>query len=241
MTLLVVALLTVGLLAACGDDDSPESTEDAGATTTAADDATEPADDEDETDGEDDADGGDDEAPAGSDQGHCTVRTTGDVEVEFEGPGGNSAVGSDHWLTEEEKLAAAEFLDMDEDEVRRKMEAGEPVFYTVLLNCVQDDDNTLSLLPSQATTLEDFPQAPGTYTIAAENRDEPGVFSILGVIDGVLFSPAGDGTLEITAFDDEHIAGTFTFSAVESFPESGEPRTFDVDGEFDFACTGQSC
>ena len=178
--------------------------------------------------------------PAGSfdsDFGHCNVTLSGDIEAEFEAPGGASAIGSDYFLDEEAIRAALEFLDMSDDEIDAALSDNVPDLFLLLMNCVSADGlYSISLFPGDTTTYDDMPFGPGTYPITPSGlfSGEPGEVGALMTFgeDQASFSVSEPGELVIDEWNDDHIAGSFSFGASEDFVESGG-RTVSVSADFD--------
>ncbi len=96
------------------------------------------------------------EVPVGE-GGGCQGTISGDVNQEFSGPGGSSAVGTDYWYTEDEMREIlrqfAEFGgDLTDEEIEAQVEedmAKDPRLFLLLLNCVSTDGTvSISLSPS---------------------------------------------------------------------------------------------
>jgi hypothetical protein len=180
------------------------------------------------------------EVPVGT--GECAVRITGDEEAEFTSGGGSSAVGTDYWFADEELAAAEEALGAADQERAEN----EPVFFTLLINCgFADDPASISLLPGGDSTYDDVPFGPKTYPIVAGGAlggsAEPGQFSVLITFGGTRsFGVSEEGELRITKFDTSGIEGSFSFAAEEQFGESEDPPQIQVEGTFQFDCTGGS-
>jgi hypothetical protein len=169
------------------------------------------------------------------------VTITGDIELEWEGSDNSSAIGTDHWLSEDERREILEALGNDDDEIDEFIEEGRPIISVLVLNCTGDGTNeNITLLPSGDTTLHDVPQGEGVYPIAdglLGGTAEPGGFSVFFAVEdeGLIATASGEGELVITHWDDERIEGEFTFGIEESFA-TGDPRTAQVHGTFEFTC-----
>ncbi|MEX2081777.1 MAG: hypothetical protein WEC33_09195 [Dehalococcoidia bacterium] len=211
---------------------------------------------------DDDGDGGngdgdDDDGENGDGEqgrGACNVTVSGDIETTFVAPGGAAALGTDYWLSEDQLRSALEFLyefegglseDEQEAEVDRLVEefpGDEVLVYIFLMNCDEPDgENYIGLFPGPDATYADVPFGPATYTIAAgglfgadAGPDEFGALITIQDEDGeqVSFAVSEPGTLMIEEWDDDHVAGTFTFRAEEVLADA-EPREIEVTGNFD--------
>jgi len=134
--------------------------------------------------------------------GSCHVTVTGDVTAEWTAPGGPSSVGYGPWVGQTAGVTMP--IDMD---------AG-----YFILNCQGDGENYVGFMPVGEN---EIPMAPGTYTIQpADNAfgaSEGGQMTTLLGLDGTAtnWGPSQPGTLVITEFDDQHIAGTFTLQVTD--------------------------
>ena len=110
----------------------------------------------------------------------------------------------------------------------------------VFLFSCDNDQAHLTVGVAGKPTAKDVPFAPKKYAIEPDHDARPGDFAIM-----FSAAPAGQpravyrvsapGTLDVTAFDTTHIAGTFHFTA------KGGKGTVTVDGSFDLGCKGISC
>ncbi len=162
----------------------------------------------------------------GNELGSCHVNVTGDITADWTAPGGSAAVGYGPWIPPMPDATLG--IDIDE------------TFF--ILNCGGDDDeNYVGFMPLNSAAI---PMQPATYTIPAATNmigtgDGNGM-SVLITFEGTdtNWGASGEGTLVITEFDDEHIAGTFMVPVTDVLAEmSGEPSEGNavVSGEFDFA------
>lgn len=164
--------------------------------------------------------------------GECEVNVTGDQQVSYKAQGGNTAVGADYWFVSEDELAKLK----------------EPKYYLLIVNCLSgtgDNKNSLSFMPSPATTFKDLPFKPAEYVIPAGGllggAEKPGEMSVLLSVGKSVYKVAEPGKLSITKFDRSGIAGTFSFKAEEGLAE-GTPKKISVSGKFDYACpSGPNC
>ncbi|MGK2964103.1 MAG: hypothetical protein ACSLFM_00690, partial [Tepidiformaceae bacterium] len=201
------------------------------------------------------------ELEGSAEYGSCSVTFAGDERIEIQGDGGPAAVGTDYWYSDDELRSALEQLarfgqssgssappTKTDAEVQREvdeaMDSPEPKLYLLLVNCVDRDDDELSitLFPSGSSTYDDIPFEPGTYAIpASTGASEPGTFGVLFTIGDELYRVSEAGELDITEWDDEGIAGEFSFRAEQMFAE-GNAKKLSVNGKFDFECTdGERC
>jgi hypothetical protein len=227
----VLVVLGAVVLAACGGDDDGG----ADSTTTTPGDAQVAAEDDDDggEDGDDrTADGGtaDDVGELTVPQfdvvndGTCSVSVTGDKQADWTGGGTVADVLVSYWLTDEE----AEFLGDDT--------------FTILFNCTGPSGDSISIFNGQGGTADTVPQAPGTYPMQGGFAEGAVFASLLTLADSETNWGITDdgGTLEITRFDDERIAGTFTAPMEDTLAElSGEASegAIVVTGTFDFPNT----
>lgn len=193
------------------------------------------------------------ELEGSAEYGSCSVTFAGDERIEIQGDGGPAATGSDYWYSDDELRAALEQLarvgsnksDAEvEREVDEAMDSPDPKLFLLFLGCVDRDDRELSitLFPSANSTYDDIPFEPGTYAIpASTGAAEAGTFGVLFTIGDELYRVSEAGELDITEWDDEGIAGEFSFRAEQMFAE-GNAKKLSVNGKFDFECTdGERC
>jgi hypothetical protein len=246
----VSACLCLVLAAACGGDGDDGSAEPESDITPTATSATE------EGPGGDDGDEDGDSPSGDMDLGRCDLTVTGDVTLSGSAGGGASAFGSDYYYTDDEMreilraFAGFGSDDASDDELDALVEeamAEDPRLYILIINCVSEPDFSLSILPSGQATYADIPFGEGTYGIPAGGplggQTAANEFALLLTLEGDdIYQVSEPGELAISRWDEEGIAGTFSFSAVESFAEGGEPNSVSVEGAFEFACTdGSRC
>lgn len=221
-TVAVLSALALTLsLAACGGGDDA-STDDTVETddTTATDDTTST----DDTTATDDTVGAP-EVDTDTSMGTCQVDVTGDVETSFSAGGGVMAVNTEYWLTPEQKEMFGDG------------------FYFII-NCSEDNNDYFGLLAGSNGNADTVPYGPATYTLepsdalfggAGENSPLTIMLTFEG--DEGVWGVAEPGTVEITSFDDEHIAGTVSFAAQDNLADmAGTPeRNIQVEVSFDFA------
>jgi hypothetical protein len=145
--------------------------------------------------------------------GKCDLKVTGALTAEQTTFGGRSATNVTYWMSEDEK----------------KNLMGVDGF---AINCMADKIK-LSLTPIGKPDLQPF--APKKYVFKGGHSD--------GAAISVLFPPQttlGDpnGTVDITAFDKSHIAGTIELSG--KLMGKGAKGSATVSGSFDFKCPGFS-
>lgn len=136
--------------------------------------------------------------PGLTEMGSCHVKVEGDVTAEWTSPGGMSAVGYGPWTPPSAGTIAG--LPMDE------------TFF--ILNCVGEGTNSLNFMPNTGIGI---PMQPATYVIQpasnAFGTSEDGQITVIVGFDGPAgttnWGPSEPGELVITAFDADHIAGTF--------------------------------
>lgn len=129
----------------------------------------------------------------------CHVDVTGDVTASWDSPGGYSAAGYGSWIAPGSAGSTPIVLD--------------DTFF--LINCTGNGNNYVGFGPNDGAGI---PMTPATYPILpADNAfggtDAPHVMDVLIGLDGTTtnWGPSAEGTLVITEFDNEHIAGTFSF------------------------------
>lgn len=142
------------------------------------------------------------------DLGTCKLTATGAVEAEQETPGGRTATNVSYWLTEEE----------------RKNMMGIDGF---VVTC-QGEKIRLQIVPGGGRP-DAMPFAPKKYEIKKGKGD-----ATVSVGFGKAAMTEPDGTIDITAFDARHIAGTLDLTG-KLQPGGG---TVTLKGEFDLICPG---
>lgn len=212
-------------VAACGGSDD-SSSEPSGTSADGETVATVAADDDASADTAAD-DESDDDAPdvvvaPSSGDGSCDVTVTGDKQVDWSGGGTLADVLVSYWYGDAERELVGDS-------------------FSVLLNCVGDDGNSLSIFSSSTADESSVPQAPGTYELTSEGASTGSdLFGVLiSLVDSETNWRVSDpgGTLTITEFDDDSITGTFEFPMEDSLASiSGDPSegTIMVTGNFDF-------
>lgn len=204
------------LLAACGGDDGASEVSSGGSAQTAAPGQTEPADGS----STETVTG---EAPEAEGDDSCRVEVTGDKTASWTTPGGISALNTDYWLPPEQKELFGEG------------------FYFII-NC-DGDGGSVSFFASNDATADSIPFGPATYTLNPANgalgASSEGPISVMFVLadSETNWGVAEPGVLEITAFDDDHIAGTFDFTATDVLYDLAgveSEGTVRVTGSFDY-------
>ena len=229
LTLASVALLS--LTAACGDDSpaaTPDTTVSAEISTTAAaapettaavtdttavvTESTDPASTEAETTTT---------VPAGEDS--CTVNVTGDVNTSWTSGGGYSSVNYGAWIP---PSGGSTPIALDD------------TFFVI--NCTGPGASYVGFAPSVGSHI---PYEPATYTLPASDNlfggsSTPSVMEVLMGLDGTdtNWGPSAEGTLVITEFDENHIAGTFTIPIKDVLGHLNEvdKGTAMITGEFNY-------
>ena len=149
--------------------------------------------------------------------GQCHVDVTGAETVSWDAGGGVAATLIDYWLAEDSREIMGDA-------------------FGFIVNC-SSDLGYVGFLGGSKASAETIPMGGGTYTLQdANNLDTV----INGGIDlegsDALWSPRPGGTLEITALDDTHIAGTFDFSVYDLF--GADDQELHVTGSLDFENPG---
>lgn len=143
--------------------------------------------------------------------GKCTLTATGGVKAEQTTLGGRPATNVSYWMTEAE----------------RKNMMGVDGF---AVNC-HGSDIRFSILPGGGNK-DGMPFAPKKYVFKAGAKGD----ASLAVTFGAKTMDKINGTVDITAFDKTHIAGTVDLSGT-LVPKGGAVK---LKGEFDFKCPGFS-
>ena len=143
--------------------------------------------------------------------GKCDLKTTGALTLSQTSFGGRTATNITYWMSADEKS---------------KM----PGTDGFVLNCM-DKDIKLSVTPIGKPDLQPF--APKKYVFKAGHADGAAV-SVLFPPQTTLADPAG--TIDVTAFDKSHIAGTIELSG--KLVGKGAKGNVTVTGTFDFKCPG---
>ena len=187
----------------------------------------------------------------------CEVQVTGDVTTSFVATRAKSApveemsrlgAAADYWLTDDEIRKGLDMLQRSfassskpptDAEIAAKVDQAmkeDPRVMLLLLNCGKGESH-LTFSPTKGSKYADVPYGPKKYRLTAAD-DKPGDFTLMFPsveIDGQKTGLApGDGTFEITKFDDTGIAGTFTF------PATADGKKVTVAGSFSYACAGGS-
>lgn len=185
----------------------------------------------------------DTDAGADTDLGSCNVTVTGDAELAIEKPAEPVPASSDYWLSEDEMRN--DTLDLVDD-VDERIAAGQQVVVLLQVSC-GDPTGAASVLlnTTDSTTRSDLPQGPGTYQLLDSLASpEPGIAAGLTTDDPFNWQTL-NGSIEITVWDDSHVAGAFEFEAEQAigFVEDGaEQLTATVKGTFDLPCQiGDNC
>ena len=214
----VTTLLAVTLVG-CGGDDGVSTSPTADDTTadTTADDTT----DDMTADTTEDSD--DDDGDGGGGGGECSVDVSGDKTASWTQPGGIMALNMDYWLSEEMKETF-----------------GEDFYFIV--NC-SGDEGSITFIGGELANEETVPFGPNTYVLnpsdsaLGTNETDPIIMMFTLTDSDTNWGVAEPGQLDITAFDDDHIAGTFEFTATDVLYELGgveSEGTVQVTGSFDF-------
>ncbi|CAN5898698.1 hypothetical protein BH11MYX2_BH11MYX2_10790 [soil metagenome] len=151
-------------------------------------------------------------APPPKELGTCNIEVTGDITATQTTPGGKDATNVAYWYTESE----------------RKNMMGVDGY---VVNC-KGDKLRFSLLPGGGK-LDGMPFAPKKFTFVKGKSDGASVMVAFGAKD-TLADP--NGTIEITALDLRHIAGTIDLDG-KVVPGKKVVR---VKGNFDLVCPGLS-
>jgi hypothetical protein len=141
---------------------------------------------------------------------------------ESSGSEGNGAK-SVHWANEAEKAAKASSFSAIPLEI----------------NCSSGDSPSISItLSAQNSTEADVPMAPGSYPIWGRQQSEVSHGQFLTealVFNGRAFD-SRSGTITISEFSTDGVAGSFTLDGAEMNTEEGAP--IHLEGTFEFPCRG---
>jgi len=149
--------------------------------------------------------------PPPADLGSCKLSVSGGITAEQTTPGGKDATNVAYWYTPEE----------------RKNMMGVDGY---VVNC-KGDQFRFSLLPGGGK-LDGMPFAPKKFTFTKGKSDGANVMLAFG--QATLADPSG--TVEITALDSRHIAGTVDLSG-KVVPGNKQIK---LTGSFDLVCPGLS-
>jgi hypothetical protein len=148
-------------------------------------------------------------APPPAPESWCKLSGTGAATFDQTTPGGRSAVSVSYWFSDEE---------------RKKMMGGDG--FSVSCN---GDGIRFSIIPGGKTNKDTAPMKPKTYKLDKGKGD----ISVLATI-GKSQLTAPSGTIDVTAFDGHHIAGTIALAG-KLVPGTGELK---LTGSFDLQCPG---
>ena len=219
----VVALGSL-VIAACGGGGDDSSSSPAGTSGDSDSAATTPAEDVPplDTAAPDDGENAPDlpAAPSSGD-GSCDVQVTGDKQTEWSGGGTLADAGVSYWYGDAEKEIVGDG-------------------FTIILNCVSDGADSLSIVSGSTADEASIPQAPGTYQLTSDGASTGS--DLFGVLIALEDSETNwrvsdpGGTLTITEFDDDSIKGSFEFPMEDSLAEFNgtSEGTIMVTGNFDF-------
>ncbi|MFN0247426.1 MAG: hypothetical protein ACKV2T_11115 [Kofleriaceae bacterium] len=149
--------------------------------------------------------------PPPADLGKCDIEVSGGVSATQSTPGGKDATNVAYWYTAEE----------------RKNMMGVDGY---VVTC-KGDQLRFQLMPGGGT-LDGMPFAPKKFTFAKGKSDGASVLMTIGQTS--LGDPAG--TVEITAIDARHIAGTIDLAG-KMVPGN---KAVKIKGSFDLVCPGLS-
>lgn len=208
----VVVIAALVLAAgACGDDDEPNAEPvETTPSSTVPDDAT-----------DDDVSDETTAPPSASGGGTCSVDVSGDTQASWTGGGSPSDLIVSAWFDDAER----ELLGDD---------------FTLIVNCTGPGNDYLGLLAGSDADETSVPMAPGSYPLMRNTGTQRSLFSpLLTLTDSDTNWGLSDdgGVLEITAFDDTTIAGTFELSMVDTlggFDADGGEGEIVVTGSFEF-------
>jgi hypothetical protein len=144
--------------------------------------------------------------------GKCTLKATGSVEAEVTSQGGRQATNVSYWFTEAERNS---MMGVD----------------GFAVNC-SGPDLKFAIVPGGGKK-DGMPFEPKKYTFKNGKGDASLAITLGG---GKKTLDAINGTVDITAFDKHHIAGTVDLSG-KLVPGGGSEK---ITGEFDYVCPGFS-
>jgi hypothetical protein len=152
---------------------------------------------------------------------------TGDKTASWTAGGGISALNTHYWLTPEQ---------------RKMFFGGDSNAFYFIVNCA-GEAGSLNFFATRSASEENIPYGPATYTLSktinafGEAETEEPIAVMLTFTDSKTnWGLSEPGTLEITAFDDERIAGSFSFTATDLFAKINDTSegTVTVKGSFNF-------
>jgi hypothetical protein len=168
------------------------------------------------------------------DLGTCEATISGGVTASIRSGGDGGATNSEYWFTDAELLEAGRQIGENEASMRAKLDAGEFVFYPLILNC-GDGRTGITFLPS-ATTHKQFPFGPQTYAVSSGQTVPEGAVEAAVEVNGARYRVT-DGSFEVRQFDRAVFAGTFHLE-IEEQRSTATPKRATVDGRFSMKCTG---
>ncbi|HUS30862.1 MAG TPA: hypothetical protein VMZ53_20265, partial [Kofleriaceae bacterium] len=146
--------------------------------------------------------------------GKCELKVSGAVTAEQTTFGGRPATNVTYWMTEEEK----------------KNLMGVDGF---AVNC-SGKDIKFSMTPIGKPEL--MPFAPKKYVFKGGHSDGASVNVLFPALGQTATLGDPNGTIDVTAFDKKHIAGTISLSG--KFVGKGAKGNVTMSGSFDFKCPG---
>ncbi len=176
--------------------------------------------------------------------GRCDVTITGAAQLTFTTPGGSANVASVYWMTDADlrkyfawRAREEKHLQVSDEDVNFFVDQAmskNPRFTPLLIRC-PTEAATVTLAPGLGSRYEDVPFRPALYRIAPAFQVEEavqGLFAAQTMIvvgqEVVKFTPKGYGSLSVTVFDEQRLAGVFSYTA------EAATRTVQVSGRFDF-------
>lgn len=157
--------------------------------------------------------------------GSCEVTFEGGQTRRFVTSGGQSALGSDYFMNDDEIRKALSMFGKEPAKLETRMKA-DPRLYIFVANCSGGGLN-LNFGAGANSKYSDIPFGPGKYRIG----NEKGAVSMMGSIDSykTMFRAAPGGRFEIQSFDGKGMKATFEFQAIGDF-------TGTVKGKLDYRC-----
>lgn len=157
--------------------------------------------------------------------GSCEVTFEGTQNRKFITAGGQSALGADYFMNEEEIRKALSMFGSETAKVEARMKA-DPRLYIFVANCSGGGLN-LNFGAGAKSKYADIPFGPGKYRIG----NNKGEVSMLGSMDAykTMFRAEPGGKFEIQSFDGKGMKATFEFQATGDFKGT-------VKGKIDYRC-----
>jgi hypothetical protein len=166
----------------------------------------------------------------------CLARIDGDLRQQMVSPGSVAAVRTDHWLSFEQFVSAAQTDDASDGVA--------PLDGWLAMTCTLPNGDTVTARTVDSTPADRVPLGPATHVVApglpdaiSDEPDPSGVatWTVAVTLDGALFVPLDGGQAIVTTFDRDEVVVTVTALLTEVEP-LGEPRSISLDASFRATC-----